>query len=185
MPGNQRPEPSPSGQAHLEAQHPINGRRVYFARAIDGRDPQFERHQAFTVGGELTAAGLTIVDPLIGEPQSAPRDTADDNLVRYRALVEHDLSILRTCDAVLMDMSLPNRNYIGCVCEMTYAYIWKIPCIVYVGTNEIERPWLHYHAAAVVRARVDAIATLASLVAARGPSSDEGQDGLEPLVPEQ
>jgi nucleoside 2-deoxyribosyltransferase len=145
--------------------------RVYFARAIDGQDPSLNLALAARVREELHQAGLTFVDPTDGEPRASDRpggSTAD----LYRALVEHDLAILRTCDAILMDMTLPHRNYIGCVCEMTYAHLWQIPCVVYLGSQETSRPWLHYHATAIHQVRADAIDDLKHILL--GKSAEDG-----------
>jgi Nucleoside 2-deoxyribosyltransferase len=142
--------------------HPVAVPRVYFARAIDGQDSAATAALVVKVREELEQAGLTLVDPVEGEP-SGHREAAGPNSPMtdaYRALVDHDLSVLRTCDAVLMDMTLPGRNYIGCVCELTYAYLWNIPCVVYLGNLDGKRPWLHYHAAAVFESRSDAISFL-------------------------
>jgi nucleoside 2-deoxyribosyltransferase len=136
---------------------------VYFARAIDGESEETRTTLASIVAAELAARNLQLVDPVATEPDV--RDSQDiETIQKYRNIVDHDLSILRTCDAVLMDMSIPNRNYIGCVCELTYAYLWDIPCIVYVGQANSNRPWLHYHATAIFKSREAAVAHLARLL---------------------
>lgn len=137
--------------------------RVYFARAIDGENEEAKMTLVSTVAAELAARDLQLVDPVATEPDD--RNSPDTEILqKYRSIVDHDLSILRTCDAVLMDMSIQNRNYIGCVCELTYAYLWGIPCIVYVGQGNQNRPWLHYHATAVFKSREAAITHLANLL---------------------
>jgi hypothetical protein len=137
--------------------------RIYFARAIDGESEETRTTLASIVAAELAARNLRLVDPVATEPDV--RDSQDtETIQKYRHIVDHDLSILRTCDAVLMDMSIPNRNYIGCVCELTYAYLWDIPCIVYIGQANSNRPWLHYHATAIFKSREAAVAHLARLL---------------------
>jgi hypothetical protein len=137
--------------------------RVYFARAIDGQDSAATAELTAKVREELALAGLTMVDPLAGEP-AMPAGPGSSMPDAYRALVDHDLSVLKTCDAVLMDMTMPGRNYIGCVCELTYAYLWQIPSVVYLGELDDRRPWLHYHATAVFRLRPDALAYLTRML---------------------
>ena len=100
-----------------------------------------------------------MVDPTIGNPLLS--DQQAQLTSSTHAIVEHELSLLRQCDAVLMDMSIPNRNYIGCVCEMTYAHLWRIPCVVYPGKSGPPRPWLVYHAAAIFDTREAAIEYIA------------------------
>ena len=64
-----------------------------------------------------------------------------------KSIVEKDLEQIRQSDLLFVDMSIPNRNYIGCNCEIVYAHINKIPIIVYVGnTDNGMRYWLNYHA---------------------------------------
>ena len=151
--------PSSPGTANMNDSLP----RVYFARAIDGENEATRVTLASSVATELATRNLQLVDPVATEPQN--RGSADSEILEaYRRIVDHDLSILRTCDAVLMDMSIPNRNYIGCVCELTYAYMWHIPCVVYVGQCNQNRPWLHYHATAIFRSREAAITHLANLL---------------------
>lgn len=137
--------------------------RVYFARAIDGQDLDGTRKLASLVAHQLAAYSLQLVDPTLTEPIVDPSVAATGTRLFYGAIVEHDLAVLRTCDAVLMDMSILNRNYIGCVCEMTYAYLWQIPCVLYVGSNDQNRPWLQYHATAIFRSRAAAIRYLVKL----------------------
>jgi hypothetical protein len=159
------------------AAHPLERRsvqvppRIYFARAIDGEDTVAAQVLASVVASELEQAGLLMVDPIVSGPTQL--DTDVDVRLRYHSIVDHDLAVLRRCDAVLMDMSLPNRNYIGCVCEMTYAYLWNIPCVVYLGRSNPNRPWLHYHAVAVFEFRKDAIACLTRRLGPLAPTARE------------
>ncbi len=139
--------------------------RVYFARAVDGLDDD----QVMRLGEEarqaLEAVGLSIVDPVTSESAfrgaEVSRAVSVDPSQLYRQIVEHDLAVLRGCDAVLMDMTIPHRNYIGCIGEMIYAYLWNIPCAIYLGQIDPDRPWLRYHATAMFVARSEAVAYLA------------------------
>jgi hypothetical protein len=134
---------------------------IYFARAIDGEDLDTALSFASGLADELADLGLRMVDPVRTEPRIEVHVAGGR---RYEAIVEHDLSILRRCDAVLMDMTKADRNYIGCICEMTYAYIWHIPCVVYVGeSSNKNRAWLQYHATAVFESRDDAVRHLLSM----------------------
>ncbi|MCW6005447.1 hypothetical protein K1W54_12765 [Micromonospora sp. CPCC 205371] len=117
-------------------------------------------------GQEMAAAlairGLDMVDP-VAAAALPPDDDFDANVAH---LVRADLNILRRSDALLIDMSLANRIYVGCVCELTYAHTWRIPAVVWVGDTGLERRvWLRYHATAVVRERVEALDVLTAVVA--------------------
>jgi hypothetical protein len=134
---------------------------IYFARAVDGIELDVTLSLAGIVARELDQFELQMIDPIAVENESGrSRRTTGGR----RHVVEFDLAILRKCDGVLMDMSIPSRNYIGCSCELTYAYIWRIPSVVYLGTADLDRPWLRYHARAVHRERSDAIRALAELL---------------------
>lgn len=64
-----------------------------------------------------------------------------------KIIVEKDLDDLKKCDVLLVDYSIPDRNYVGCTFEMAYAYFWKKVIIVYVGDSGNEkRMFLQYHA---------------------------------------
>jgi hypothetical protein len=143
--------------------------RIYFARAIDGEDDAARSELTSVVAAELASAGLSMVDPTEDDDLTgATRETNVDESERYRTIVEHDLSVLRSCHAVLMDISMPGRSYIGCICEMTYAHLWQIPCAVYMGRINNRRPWLQYHATAVFETREEAIELLCRLLYSDG-----------------
>ncbi len=137
--------------------------RIYFARAVDGMSLDDTLTLAQVVAQELARFGLTLVDP-VAEQLGLRSALKDDIKSASRQLVDFDLSTLRTCNGMLMDMSIPNRNYIGCSCELTYAYLWKIPTVVYAADSYRARPWLNYHAQEVCACRDDAISALVELL---------------------
>jgi len=135
---------------------------VYFARAVDGLDRLDLLAAAQLVEADLQRSGLRMTDPVAAWSRTA-RDTsaAEDPA----PLVQSDLGLLRRCDGLLMDMSIADRNYIGCTCELTYAYLWRIPSVVWVGDTGLEqRPWLRYHATVLVHTRQEAIEAVAALM---------------------
>jgi len=137
---------------------------VYFARAVDGLDPADLLAQGRSVAAALRRHGMDLLDPVAARgttPAGTPL-MAEDPMVT----VECDLRHLRRSDGLLVDMSSPAHTYIGSVCELTYAYLWQIPAVVWVGRTGLEeRPWLRYHARAVVRGRDEAVTTMAALLA--------------------
>ncbi len=140
---------------------------VYFARAVDG----LPRDEVLRVGGEvakeLGERGLSMVDPVAIWMDSAGTSTD------YTALVESDLAVLRQCDGILVDMTIPHRSYVGCVGELTYAHLWRKPAVVWVGETGLEdRPWLRYHASAVVRTRDEAVSAIAGLLSLGAPNRE-------------
>lgn len=108
-----------------------------------------------TVKEELNSIDLDMIDPYVETKNNKVGITFKE---KAREIVEQDLSLLKTADIVLMDCSIPNRNYIGCICELVYAYLWGIPIIVYVGSSGNDnRYWLRYHANYICKDRSEAI----------------------------
>ena len=140
---------------------PARTYRVYFARAVDELPRTEVLARGRALAAQLRKSGVTLVDPVAAwDARSARSGPAD--------LISSDLSLLGTCHAVLMDMTIPDRNYVGCVCELVYAHLWGIPSVVWVGTTGFERrPWLRHHAAAVVRTETEAVARLLALLPRR------------------
>jgi hypothetical protein len=62
-------------------------------------------------------------------------------------------------------MTVPQRNYVGCSCEIVYAHLERKPIVVYVGTTDnASRIWLQYHASGIFEQRADAIEYLLHLL---------------------
>jgi hypothetical protein len=152
---------------------------VYYARAVDGLD----RAAVLRAGRELAATlvpyGLALIDPVAAWGGTVVDEHSP--AAQVDALVNADLALLRGSDAVLMDMSRPGRDYVGCVCELTYAHLWHIPAVVWVGDTGLQhRAWLRYHATVVVReaaAAVSALIPLARARPSRGPRRDSSPPG--------
>ncbi|MBU2665978.1 hypothetical protein KOI35_20920 [Actinoplanes bogorensis] len=135
---------------------------VYFARAVDGLERAGLIAGAEMIGSELREFGMRMIDPVSTWMQAVEGKPASDDPA---GLVESDLGLLRRSDGVLMDMSIKDRNYIGCTCELTYAHLWRIPSVVWVGDTGLEqRPWLRYHATVLVNSRQEAIRAVAGLL---------------------
>ena len=142
----------------------MSHRRVYFSRAVDG----LVRSEVVSRGTELRETLRTmeieLIDPVAAIP-SRPTDPVRLFAGEESDLVRSDLRLLRTSNAVLMEMTIPDRNYVGCVCELTYAHLWGIPSVVWVGDTGYEvRPWLRYHATAVVHEQQEALDRLRALL---------------------
>jgi hypothetical protein len=109
---------------------------VYFARAVDGLDRVDVLTDGQVVAAELQQSGLRMMDPVEAWIRAVREGSSTDDPA---LLVESDLRLLRRCDGMLMDMTIPDRNYIGCTCELTYAYLWHIPSVVWVGDTDWNR----------------------------------------------
>jgi len=144
--------------------------RIYFARAIDDQSEADIYSLADTVYEELTQQGLEVVDP-IRELRKDFQAQGNTNLSQTELtemlteyIVNSELSLLKTADAVLMDCTLPDRQYVGTIGELIYAHMWNIPVVAYVGASNIgERLWFKYHATHICQSRSEAIQYLVAL----------------------
>lgn len=165
--------PSPGGSAACpQARRP----KVYFARAMDGLDTSELAKRGEQVSALLAQTGFDVIDTLLVTPQAAIADP-----ISISRMIDIDLGLLKQADVVLMDMSIPDRNYVGCVCELTYAYLWGIPIVVYVGrTSNGVRPWLIHHATEIYENWMDAVRAAIKAGGARKSS-----DKPSPIPPQR
>jgi ATP adenylyltransferase len=142
---------------------------VYVARAVDNRDTAEVIKTGEVWQNRLVSAGFRPVDPVV-TPFSKLPTSGDPNRANFLR-VTSDLAWLRRSDALVIDMSLDGWSYVGCVCELVYAYSWGVPTIVMTGNSAIgERLWLRYHASAIVKSVDDVVEALL----ARFPMEHEG-----------
>lgn len=115
--------------------------RIYITRPIDDLDRSIIYDFVERARRDFPSPRFQVIDPMtIGDIEQRD-DSSYDNVV-YK-----QLQMLKTCDVVLVDLSIPNHTYIGCVAELVYAHMWQLCTVVYVGSNKIfHRPWLRYHA---------------------------------------
>jgi nucleoside 2-deoxyribosyltransferase len=137
---------------------------VYVARAVDNRPAPDVRQVGENLRQRIGEAGFAAVDPVASPfprtqvPMQENQETND--FLRVRS----DLAWLRRSDAVVIDVSLEDWSYVGCVCELVYAYLLGIPTIVIAGSSVIqERLWLRYHATRIVHDVDEAIVELQAL----------------------
>jgi len=117
---------------------------VYFASAIENQSFDEVQARYVQVANLLESRGFQMTNRNI---QDRYLQQSCDSVARMREVVEYDLETLRQSDLLLVDYSIPNRNYVGCTCEIVYAYLWRKPVIVFVGqSNNGQRGWLRYHA---------------------------------------
>ena len=99
---------------------------------------------------------------------AAERSVLNEDLdlaTKANRIVEHDLHLLRRADLVLLDLSKPGHTYVGCICEMVYAHLMKIPIVAYVGdTDNGSRIWLVYHCKAICKTTAELKLEVAQLL---------------------
>jgi nucleoside 2-deoxyribosyltransferase len=150
--------------------------RIYFARAIDDQSEADIYSLSDAVSEELSRHGLEVIDP-IQELRKNYRQESNTNLSQTELtelltqyIVNSELNLLKAADAVLMDCTLPDRQYVGTIGELIYAHMWNIPVVAYVGTSNIgERLWFKYHATHICQSRAEAIQYLVALFSHEKP----------------
>jgi ATP adenylyltransferase len=152
---------------------------VYLARAVDNRPPPDVVDVGQNMRAKLRDAGFAAVDPVASTFPRTQIPLQENNEINDFGRVRSDLAWLRRSDAVLIDMHIEDWSYVGCICELVYAYLWGIPTVVVVGSSLIrERLWLKYHATTIVEGTDEAIAELQKLFA----SNVDGDDQAAPSI---
>jgi hypothetical protein len=115
--------------------------RIYIARPIDDLDTSGVWNIVTRARQDFPNPRFEVIDPMtIGDINQREENS-------YERVVDKQLQLLKSCDVILIDMSLSDHTYIGCVAEMVYAHIWELCTVIYVGSNRIiHRPWLRFHA---------------------------------------
>jgi len=131
---------------------------VYFSQAIEGLDRASVINNFQRVSGALERHGFRMSNREVYE-------SFDYQVSLTPAeIVEMDLQLLSQSRFLLVDMTLPSRNYVGCVCEIVYAFQLRKPVVVFVGdTDNNNRLWLRYHAFAITKNLDEAIEVLRNL----------------------
>lgn len=115
---------------------------VYLSTAIDLVEPADVARRYRIAEDMLRGSGFRLVN---AHALGKMTDAVDQ--VDPAGITEQALSLIYESDFVLTDLSRPNHTYIGCICEMVYAYLWQKPIVVLVGHSGNEwRPWLRFHA---------------------------------------
>jgi ATP adenylyltransferase len=146
---------------------------VYVARAVDNRPAPDVRQVGETLRQRVREAGFAAVDPVASTFPRTQVPMQENLRTNDFGRVRSDLAWLRRSDAVIIDMHLEDWSYVGCVCELVYAYQWDIPTIIVAGSSVIkERLWLRYHATKIVEDIDEAIDELNALFASPGTRRD-------------
>jgi len=123
--------------------------KVYFCRAMDTFEIDEIKEQYVKVNNLLSNSGLELVNKFDDSNfmHVNEKSTQEDISNNANRIVNNDLDNLKKTDFVIVDLSLENHFYFGCICEIVYAHLWKKKVIVFTGKSKNEsRLWLHYHA---------------------------------------
>jgi diadenosine tetraphosphate (Ap4A) HIT family hydrolase len=82
-----------------------------------------------------------------------------------KLLVETEKRIIRSCEIVLADLSIPGHQYVGAIMEIMYAYDLGIPVVAVAGAGPIgTRLWLKAHCDRIVGTPEEAVQCLEPLI---------------------
>ena len=116
---------------------------IFFAQAIEGLSVEKIQENFSPFHSIFNRNNLKIINQDLMTPN--PKEEAIK-------LIEEELKLLSTADMLVVDMSIANRNYLGCTIEMTKAKELGIPIIVYTGNSNYQtRGSLSYLTSYVVR----------------------------------
>ncbi len=141
-------------------------KRVYFAQRMDGL-PIEEVHANYDRFRKALPPDEIL---LINTAKNGVFSDKPSKLSRSKAarIVEHDLSLLKQADLLLVDYSLKGWNYVGCTCEVVYAHLWGKPVIVFTGNStNADRTWLKHLSTRICNTFDDAIHTVLDILELR------------------
>ena len=119
-------------------------KKIFFAHGIDDLTEKQILYNTKEITALLQELEFNVISGYENN-KSLPKNCSLEE--KSKIIVEKDLSDLKESDLLLVDYSIPNRNYIGCTFEIAYAFFWKKTIIVYVGNSgNANRIFLQYHA---------------------------------------
>ena len=99
------------------------------------------------------------------------KEAKDQAQFNINELVHRDILDVEKCDVLLVEMTNPNRNYVGTVTEMAIAReIYRKPIVVFVGEHRMKDDknrysfWVDYLATKVVATMEEAIAYICGVL---------------------
>ena len=120
---------------------------VYYSRAMDGF--HYEKIQQIykNINNVLKENNLILLND---NQEFLPHSIIDEK--SSSEIVENNMKLLEKADCVIVDLSIKNHSYIGCIDEMVCANLRNIFVIVICGESGVEkRPYTNYRANKIVK----------------------------------
>lgn len=128
--------------------------KVYYCRAMDGVDKGLISNEYNLVHKLLNEKGYDLVNDFNNSSLEMLPITAENSEI----VVKNNISDLKNSDIVIINISIPNHSYIGCIGEMIYAKQMGIKVITIVGESGNDKHfWTLYHSDIIVNSLQDAI----------------------------
>jgi len=127
--------------------------KIYYCRAMDGLNPSDISDEYKKVSLLLSAKNCKLINAY---------DTAQGNLELTKEnanyIVNENLKTLIEADVAIINFSIVNHTYVGCIGEMIYAKINGIKVISIVGNGDIGNHfWTLYHSDYIVKSLDEAL----------------------------
>jgi hypothetical protein len=138
---------------------------VFLSSALDGIEMEKIKRRYTCAERELCALGHKLVNTFVYYKRSWARAKGNGSIRDVKEIVDSDLVTLRDADVLVVDISLPRHNYVGCICEMVYAKVWGISVVAYPKRNTlVKRPFFKYHCTIICGTRSEAFNAIESIV---------------------
>lgn len=131
--------------------------KVYYCRAMDGIEFDIISKEYEFVRKRLSEKGYCLINDFNQSNYEKLPITVENS----KRVVQSNLINLATSDVVIVNLSIPNHSYIGCVGEMIYAKQKGIRVITIVGESGNDKHfWTLYHSDNIVNNLEEAIELL-------------------------
>ena len=115
--------------------------RVFYAQPVDAVSSTAVRTSVERLRRLIEGLEVEIVAPYLDETTRAEPSQLTPEIARQ--IVQEDYQALDSCDAIVVDMSDEERQAVGMVFEMAYAWSKGKKVIVYAGASRLgERVWV-------------------------------------------
>ena len=128
--------------------------KVYYCRAMDGVDRDVISNEYNLIHKLLNEKGHDLVNDFNESSFEMLPITWENS----EKVVKNNISDLKKADIVIINISIPNHSYIGCIGEMIYAKQMGIKVITIVGESGNDKHfWTLYHSDIFVNNLQDAV----------------------------
>jgi len=108
---------------------------VYYCRAIDGLDHENIRQEYDYIQNKLAEQGRVLVNPY-GDDE---HNQLEINRHNSKLIVSENLVNMSKADCVIVNLSIKDHMYVGCIAEMVYAKLKGCYVIVIYGDSLVEK----------------------------------------------
>lgn len=131
--------------------------KIYYCRAMDGIDNNIISQEYTYVRAQINAKGHCLINDFNVDSYEILAITEENS----KKVVHSNISDIAKSDIVIVNLSIRNHSYIGCVGEMIYAKQMGIRVIVIVGESGNDKHfWTLYHSDCITNSLDEAIALL-------------------------